>query len=568
MTRIDALRSVLDRVVSLHPLEATEFCETQLAAQGDAFLLSLLSFSLCFAQDFEKASDAAARALAESVDSEAAILALAATAWAGTCWASPYEGDAIEEGLGRLHELDDSPADLRAFTLYLLAESALGSARIDTAARAVEASGALPSGFLADADGAAHPYLAMMQVMRVRLLGFQGRVSEALQVLDSVSTPPGSSVDLLSTATRCLLVGNNAQRQAVRAIADRLERELGEPDDYISAGCYILVSYGLIATAEIARAAQFVIAAGRTAGLEGLNFIDRALGFEMLVAAAVAESDLDAAQAWQLQAQPLLSQQISRPTVERINSRVALLAGDAAGAAAWGERAIEHAAADGRAIELAEGEIVLSRARIALSERGAASARLGAMAARAATSGHLAAQKSAARELRRIGRRLRPAAGSGWEGLSSRERDVALLVAEGFGNNAIAAELHLSEHTVQAHVSRVLAAFGAASRLSVAAQLTRMLPPDSPSAPPPALTPRQAAVAAQVAAGLTNEAIAHELGVSVKTVEKHVSEILRRWQVASRIGIARRALSVAEAGPGATEEPSTHGHPARPYVAS
>jgi DNA-binding NarL/FixJ family response regulator len=167
------------------------------------------------------------------------------------------------------------------------------------------------------------------------------------------------------------------------------------------------------------------------------------------------------------------------------------------------------------------------------------------MAARAASSGHLSAQKSAARELRLIGRRLRPAPGSGWDGLSARERDVALLITEGFGNQAIARELHLSEHTVQAHVSRVLAAFGAASRLSVAAQLTLMLPRDPKAAPPPQLTPRQATVAEMIAQGRTNDAIALALGVSVKTVEKHVSEILRRWQVASRIGIARLALSAA-----------------------
>ncbi len=545
MTRLDALRTVLDHVIALSPGDAVAFCATQYAASPDAYLLSLLAFAQCFAQAFNDASDSAARAIAESTDSEAAVFALAATAWAGSAWPTPYAGDALEDALARLPDLDDTAPESRAFTVYLLAESALGSARLDLANRIVELSGELPESFLAGPDRPPHAYVAMMQVMRVRLLGFQGRVTEAIALIDAVRVTPGTATDFLVTATRCLLVGNNAQRQAVRTIADRLEGELGEPTDYISAGCYILVSYGLIATAEIARAAQFVLAAGRTAGLEGLNFIDRALGLEMLVAAAAAENDLDSAQAWQLQAQPLLEQPISRPTIERLNSRVALLAGDAAAAATWGELAIEHAEADGRAIEMAEGEIVLSRARIALSERGVASSRLEAMATRAASSGHLSAQKSAARELRLIGRRLRPTSGSGWEGLSARERDVALLVAEGFGNQAIAAELHLSEHTVQAHVSRVLAAFGAASRLSVAAQLTLMLPRDPQSAPLPELTPRQAMVAEQIARGLTNDAIATDLGVSVKTVEKHVSEILRRWQVASRIGIARLALSAA-----------------------
>lgn len=536
---------MLRHVTAHTPLDAAAALEAEIARSGDAYLLSLLSIALCFGQRFELSAQVAQRALTESADPEARLLALAATAWSATTFEGAGDGDPILEAFEQTTELDALECDARAFTLYLLAESALGSARLELARGIVEATGALPERFLADADGTPHPYLAVMTIQRVRLLGFQGQVSAAIALLDTVDVAPSSAVELLVTATRCLLVGNNAQRQSVRSIADRLERELGEPSDYFSSGCYILVSYGLIAIADIARAAQFVLLAGRTASLEGLNLIDRVLGLEMLVAAAAAEGDLSSAQAWQLRAAPLLDNPITRPTVERLHSRVALLAGDASEAARWGELAVEHAVVDGRVIEAAEGEIVLSRAHIALSERGIASTRLEAMAASAAGSGYLAAQKSAARELRAIGRRLRPTPGSGWEGLSARERDVALLVAEGFGNHAIATELHLSEHTVQAHVSRVLAAFGAASRLSVAAQLALMLPRDPESAPPPPLTPRQAMVAQQIARGLTNEAIAADLGVSVKTVEKHVSEILRRWQVASRIGIARLALTAA-----------------------
>ena len=543
MSRTGALSTVLRHAIDLRPEAAVAYCDQQFAVAPDSWLLSLRSFAQFFAQDFAASSRSAAEAVATADDAEALMLARAASGWAAAGCPSQYEGDAVADAIADLHLLDGADQDSRAFILYLLAEAALGCARLDLAARIVSASGDLPDDFLA-IDGGPHAYLAMMQVMRARLLGFQGQVTEALALLDSIAFEPGAA-ELLVVATRCLLAGNNAQRQSVRSIADRLERELGAPHDYISAGCYILVSYGLIAAGDIARAAKFVLAAGRTASLENLSIIDRALGLEMLVAAAIAENDLDAAQAWRLQATPLLDQVIAAPTIERINSRVELLAGNATAAAEWAEKALTHALADGRAVEAAEGEIVLSRARIALSERGVASSRLEAMAAQAASSGHLAAQKSAARELRSIGRRLRPTPGSGWEGLSSREQDVALLVAEGFGNQAIAAELHLSEHTVQAHVSRVLAAFGAASRLVVAAQLTGMLPRDPDAAPPPELTPRQQTVAEHIARGRTNDAIARDLGVSVKTVEKHVSEILRRWQVASRIGIARLALSAA-----------------------
>jgi DNA-binding NarL/FixJ family response regulator len=51
--------------------------------------------------------------------------------------------------------------------------------------------------------------------------------------------------------------------------------------------------------------------------------------------------------------------------------------------------------------------------------------------------------------------------------VSPREREVALLVAEGRTNGQIAAQLHLSERTVEKHVSSVLAKLGLDSRTGV-----------------------------------------------------------------------------------------------------
>jgi DNA-binding NarL/FixJ family response regulator len=57
--------------------------------------------------------------------------------------------------------------------------------------------------------------------------------------------------------------------------------------------------------------------------------------------------------------------------------------------------------------------------------------------------------------------------------LSPREREVAALVADGRTNAQIAARLHLSESTVEKHVSRVLAKLGMSSRAGVAGLLAR-----------------------------------------------------------------------------------------------
>ncbi|MCP2097162.1 MULTISPECIES: response regulator transcription factor [Actinosynnema] len=54
------------------------------------------------------------------------------------------------------------------------------------------------------------------------------------------------------------------------------------------------------------------------------------------------------------------------------------------------------------------------------------------------------------------------------EGLSGRERDVALAVARGWSNARIGDELHLSVPTVKAHVSRVLTKLGVENRVQIA----------------------------------------------------------------------------------------------------
>jgi DNA-binding NarL/FixJ family response regulator len=515
------------------------------AQARDPYVVALRAFAEFFGQQFETAARSAAQALEDADDPEAITLARAMCGLAAAGWPNTpvheSEGDPLADAFDELHLLADAQRDSRVFILYLCAEASLACGRLSLASEFIAHSGDLPPDFLLE-DDRRHPFAVLMQAMRARLLGFQGQVADGLALGQAaVASAEEPTSLLLAEATMCLLLGNASQPATVRAIADRLESGLPKPDNYLGCGCYLLVAYGLIATGDVARSVRFLLAAGGTPGLENLTIVDRALGLELLAAAAIAENDLDAAEAWQERARPLLDNPISAPTVQRLVSRVELLAGRPESAADWAQRAVDSAAATGRAIETAEAAIVPSRARTALAAPGEARVALEAMVGVAVDAGHLAARRSAASELRSIGRRLRPLPDSGWEGLSPRERDVALLVVEGFGNQAIASELHVSEHTVRAHVSRVLAAFGVASRAAVAARLSGTVAPDASQEQLAALTPRQNAVVDCIMRGQTNEQIGHELGISVKTVEKHVTEILRRWNVASRVGIARRA---------------------------
>lgn len=525
MSRWESLQGVLDAVVADDLDLATERAGSD---ADEAWSLGLRSFARFFAGDLVGAVELGDAALRAADDPEALALARAVRGLAAAGELT-RGADTLRSALEDLESVPSTPNG--HFIRYLLAEASLACARLDLAGDFVDRTPDDPADF-------PHAYRVGMAIMRVRLQVFQGRIAEASELL---AAAPGSDEPLLSLLVACtetLVRGNAAERSGVRALADRVEALGPEPGGYLTRGCYLLAAFGLVAVGDVQRSARFALRAGGDSELSAYTIVDRGLGLELLIAAAAIEGDIDAAESWLAVAEPLLGSPSANSTVERATSRVLLMRGDADAAVEWADRAVESARAQGRVVETAEGEIVAARARIAGSQAGAATARLEAMVEGADEAGYVAARRAAARELRAAGRRLRPQAGSEWEGLSERERDIALMVAEGLANREIAADLHLSEHTVRAHVSRVLAAFGAASRFVVAARVAELFP-DPEVVPAAPLTPRQAAVAERIAGGAGNAEIGGELGLSVKTVEKHIGEIFRRWDVGSRVGIAR-----------------------------
>lgn len=446
-------------------------------------------------------------------------------------------------------DLPDVGTPLGQFAGYLAVESALAHARLDLAHQVAERLG---GGLWADLvlDGDTHPFSPLIGACRARLLAFRGEVGAADAVHRALPAAADATVAGVLAATGSLVRGNGADREEVRRLAALVVDLVPEPRDHLTAGAHLLVAFGLIAVGDVPAAVRSLLAAGHDGDLAALDVIDRALGLELLVALAVAEGDLDTAEVWRDRAAPLLTSPIADSTVARIHSRVALLAGDPEEAVVWAERAVARAQETGRGIELAEGQIVLNRARIAHPGPGRrleAAHDLAEMVADAERRGHRAPRRSASRELRPIGVRLPPLVGSGWAGLSNREAEVAHRVIEGATNREVATRLHVSEHTVRAHVSRVLAAFGVATRSALPAAAGTS-PSTSPStslstspgtgARPP-LTARQEQVAALVAEGLHNRDVADRLGLSVRTVERHVADILERWDLGGRTAIAR-----------------------------
>ena len=86
----------------------------------------------------------------------------------------------------------------------------------------------------------------------------------------------------------------------------------------------------------------------------------------------------------------------------------------------------------------------------------------------------LADARRVGRELRRLGverRIVSPRAKTGWDSLTDSELTVVNLIAQGVTNRDVAAQLHLSLHTVKTHVHNAFAKLGINSR----AQLTQLM---------------------------------------------------------------------------------------------
>ena len=92
----------------------------------------------------------------------------------------------------------------------------------------------------------------------------------------------------------------------------------------------------------------------------------------------------------------------------------------------------------------------------------------------------LADARRVGRELRRFGveRRIvsQPRAKTGWDSLTDSELTVVNLIAQGATNGSVAQRLHISPHTVRAHLRNAFAKLGVSSRVELS-QLVRRRPP-------------------------------------------------------------------------------------------
>jgi DNA-binding NarL/FixJ family response regulator len=529
MDRIGLIGSVFDDLAEGTSERALDRCRDGVVAL-DPTALALSAIASFWIGSFTDATTLARRAVTASDDTTSYALGLAAASFA-------YAADPDFDGpspLPLLVELIDAEASNQALppeewaTLTFLAgEAALIAAQLSTARRLIEYAPVDPT-------WPCWSLAALSMISTARILAFTGEITAALAVLQTSTSTPSTGRLAVATAAVTDVVTANA------ALADDDLPTLGSAPshgarDFIERGVLLLQAYAATASGRNDRAATLVLQAGGDEGLRACPLVDRALGLELLVAQALESGDAVAARGWGSAAAELADHPITAPTVDRIAGRILLAAGEVDAAVKRLERSVAACHQEGRAIEAAEGEILLAHSRIAGADVAAASRGLRHLVTAADRTGHQAARRAATEALRRTRRRLPPIAGGGWASLSSREAEVAHRVIAGEEITEIAAAMYLSPHTVKIHVSRVLCAFEVATRIGLLATAQPSLPPVTL----PALTPRQSEIMTYVARGEPNTRIAQILGISERTVEKHIGDVLARWDLTTRFSIAR-----------------------------
>ena len=169
----------------------------------------------------------------------------------------------------------------------------------------------------------------------------------------------------------------------------------------------------------------------------------------------------------------------ARALAAQARAAVLLACGEAAEAARVTADAWEATASRGLRLDAAHLRRLQGHALVALGERDRAIAVLREAEHEFDCFPSVRARDEVRRELRRLGARHEPrglATGQGsggLEALTAREREIAELVTDRKTNKEIAAELYLSEKTVESHLRNIFVKLGVTSRVRVAKAIER-----------------------------------------------------------------------------------------------
>jgi DNA-binding NarL/FixJ family response regulator len=336
------------------------------------------------------------------------------------------------------------------------------------------------------AIGQGDPFFRLYQILP-RVWYVRGKLAEAAELLDGsieagrlLGTSPALAGNLFNRSVVAVAVGDLDIALATAEEGVELTAELKE--GFVTAWAAVRLAGVLLETGQAARAVELLVGC---AGGEEVALIPgswKAYCLELLTRCwlaldrhAEAESAAARAEGWASAVQlPMATAWAHRAT-----GAVELARGDASFAA---DHALASAAAAeevGAPIESALSRTLAGRALAHAGQRERAIAELQEAAAELDVCGALRYRDEAEHELGKLGnrthRRTRPGKtdGAGIESLTERELQLARLVVDRKTNPQIAAELFLSQKTVETHLHNVFRKMNVASRVALARAVER-----------------------------------------------------------------------------------------------
>jgi ATP/maltotriose-dependent transcriptional regulator MalT len=209
--------------------------------------------------------------------------------------------------------------------------------------------------------------------------------------------------------------------------------------------------------------------------------VERCFDWEVLALVELALGRVDAAEAFVVRAEEnarRLGLRLPDLLARRARAAVLLEQGDAVGAARLAGESAELAGHIGARLVGAFALSLQGRALSVAGERSEAIAVLRRAESELDQCGSVRVRDEARRELRKLGARAEtrgPAAGadSGVGALTGRELEIARLVTDRKTNREIAAELFLSDKTIESHLRNIFVKLGVSSRVEVARAVER-----------------------------------------------------------------------------------------------
>ncbi|SMD26480.1 regulatory protein, luxR family [Kibdelosporangium aridum] len=329
--------------------------------------------------------------------------------------------------------------------------------------------------------------LTMLLVSRGSVLMWQGLLTQAegcfADAEEAALLVRSRWLQAFALAMRCRVAALTGELELALRLGEEACRLAGPPNDWLSLWTAKLLAHAHLMADNPEGCSSILDITGSSPELPMVDPARRPAWYEFLTTAALALDRVAEGEQWAARAEAAATGLVALPGrrafARLARARVLSASGDPAHASTTAREAATEFTKSGNPLDAGRAWLVAGTATAAAGERPRALDELEQARALSARCGANGLQERAIRELRRLGRRVprgvtgqrNPRDAVGPAALTSREREVAELLAIGMTNRQIAAKLYLSPRTIDHHVGHIIAKLGATSRAGVASAL-------------------------------------------------------------------------------------------------